>query len=212
MKVLRSSLHIFKYVFLMLMVMYTNYMYHINNQVIMFLEYVFILVVMALPFKEKIFNDFKKFELKKTFKKNIRTYLIGFLFMFITNLVIQLIIGDIAPNEEANRKLLKSMPVFYALVMCLLTPLIEEISFRLSFYDTFKNKKTSIIVTGILFGFMHVILAFTSALSLLFFVPYTVLGLTFSYIYFNEKNIFSSTLFHCFHNLLSIIVIFLTGI
>ena len=148
----------------MLMVMYTNYMYHINNQVIMFLEYVFILVVMALPFKEKIFNDFKKFELKKTFKKNIR---------------------DIAPNEEANRKLLKSMPIFYALVMCLLTPLIEEISFRLSFSDTFKNKKTSIIVTGLFFGFMHVILAFTSALSFLFIVPYSVLGLTFSYIYFS---------------------------
>ena len=209
MEVLRSLLYVFKYIFIMLIISYINFIYGINNQVIMFIEYLIALILIVFPFKDKIIKDSKNFNIKKVFKSNIRTYLIGFLLMFITNMIVQTVFNGIAPNEQMNRKLLKSMPIFYIIIMCFVTPFIEEISFRQSFSNTFKNKKTNIIVTGLLFGLMHVILSFTNMYSLLFVVPYSILGLTFSYIYFNEKNIFASILFHSFHNILSIIVILL---
>ena len=59
--------------------------------------------------------------------------------MYVSNLIIVLINKDIASNESYNRDLLFKMPVYATFVMVIVAPFIEELIFRLSIKNIFKN-------------------------------------------------------------------------
>mgnify|MGYP003310643865 CR=1 FL=1 len=52
--------------------------------------------------------------------------------MLISNVIISMIVGNIANNEELNRSLLMSTPIYAVIAMVIIAPVTEEIIFRLS--------------------------------------------------------------------------------
>lgn len=151
-------------------------------------------------------NDFNK-NFKKRIKSTYFIWFIGLVIMLITNSAIQAIIKDIASNELANREVL-SKYYFYAIPsMVILGPICEEIIFRLSLKKIFNNNYLFIIISALLFGGAHVLLA--DGLEILYIIPYGALGAAFAYLYEKTNNILCSILAHITHNLLCIILLVL---
>lgn len=176
--------------------------------------------ILILIFHNKIFRDIKDF--KKNYKHYIKfafqCWLIGFIIMIISNLFINLLItkGNIASNESTNRKILTSLPIYSILSMSIFGPICEEILFRLSFKTAFKNITIYCLFTGILFAGLHVAngvdLSSISGIlkswkELLYFIPYSSLGIAFGYAFFKTDNICTSICMHIFHNSLSVAMI-----
>lgn len=168
-----------------------------------------ILTFILRRFLKGQFQDFKK-NYRVYLKKAFRYWGYGFIAMIVTNLLINsLFIDGIAPNEEANRIILTTFPLYSILSMCLIGPMSEELLFRLGFRDVFKNRWVYIITTGIIFGSMHVLLSLESVLDLLYIIPYSTLGFAFGACYFDTDNIYTSICAHVFHNVLTIAIIFI---
>lgn len=144
--------------------------------------------------KEKIFNI-------------IKIWLFGLIIMLISNSIIGSIVGNIASNESSNRELIGKAGLYAIPSMVIFTPICEEILFRLSLSKIFDNKYIFILISGLLFGYAHVI--GETGLELLYIIPYGSLGAAFAYIYKKYDNIISSIIAHILHNLLCIIIVIL---
>ena len=149
-------------------------------------------------------DDFNK-SFKERMTSTIRVWLFGLVLMIIFNSIIGSLTGDIASNESANRVILDKYTVYALPAMIIFCPICEEIIFRLSLKRIFKNNTLFIIISGLLFGFAHVI--GTSGYELLYFIPYGILGSCFAYMYVKNKNILCSISAHVLHNLICILII-----
>ena len=156
--------------------------------------------------------------------ENINTtfkyYLIGFLVMIISNIVIVLFFKNAsANNEEAVRTLIDKAPLYMIFSVSIYAPFVEEIIFRKGIKDSvmaFSNNKFTkylfILISGILFGSMHVIGSVTSVYDYLYIIPYSALGISFAALLYKTDNIFSTITIHSIHNTASIILYFMGGI
>ena len=90
-------------------------------------------------------------------------------------------------------------------------PLTEEIAFRKSIKDACPNKELYIILSGLIFGGLHVITSLNNPLGFLYLIPYCSLGFVFAYLYQKTDNIFSTITAHSIHNTLALLI-YLRGI
>lgn len=170
------------------------------------LVYALLVLIIGLFFLPKLINDIAYFK-KENIKIAFKNWGLGFLFMFVSNLYLTYFVGNIASNEASNRALLTASPEFAIILMVILAPALEEIVFRLNLKRAFNNKYVFCIISGLLFGGMHLIGA--SGKELLYIIPYGLLGFFFAKAYFETDNIYTSILAHMFHNGLSVYIILL---
>ena len=139
---------------------------------------------------------------------------LGFVGMMISNLAINFIFPvNIATNEQGVREIISAIPLVSFFSISLLAPIAEELTFRKSFKDCFKGKWLFILMSGVVFGILHVIGSFNSLYDLLYFIPYSALGIAFATIYYKTDNIVASIFAHCFHNTILVLLnIFATGV
>lgn len=168
------------------------------------------LALLLFVFRKKIKKDFKDFD--KNYKKYLalgfKIWLIGLIVMIISNSIIHYLITNSIPyNQELNIIAIKKLPLYSVISAVMVGPLIEEITFRLSFKENLTNKKLYYILSVALFAGIHTINGITSPLELLYFIPYGSLALAFSYILDKTDNVFTTTVIHSLHNALSIILI-----
>lgn len=168
------------------------------------------LALLLFVFRKKIKKDFKDFD--KNYKKYLalgfKIWLIGLIVMIISNSIIHYLITNSIPyNQELNIIAIKKLPLYSVISAVMVGPLIEEITFRLSFKENLTNKKLYYILSVVLFAGIHTINGITSPLELLYFIPYGSLALAFSYILDKTDNVFTTTVIHSLHNALSIILI-----
>ncbi len=166
-------------------------------------------IILFLIYKKDLIKDFKN--LKENFDSitdtAIKYWLLGFVGMIITNsLIAALTPVKIATNEESIRELISITPLFSFFLICIFAPFVEEMIFRKSFKDVFKNKILFIITSGLVFGALHVIGSIESLYDLLYIIPYSILGIFFAIIYSKTDNIFSTILVHFTHNLILLIL------
>jgi membrane protease YdiL (CAAX protease family) len=173
------------------------------------LSNIFLLLVISLFFLPTIIEDFKKIN-KDALSLSYKNWLKGLVIMYISNIIIVLITKDIATNESYNRDLLFDMPIYAISVMVFVAPLIEELIFRLSIKDLFKNKWVYATVSGLIFGLMHLTTA-TNLLELLYVIPYGSLGFFFAKSVYETDNIWSSMITHMSHNGAIITLLMLTN-
>lgn len=170
-----------------------------------------ILLIFFLIFHKRIINDFKDY--KKNFKSimnvSIKNWLLGLVIMIVTNVVISTIIGDMASNEELNRNLLLSTPLYAITAMVLIAPFTEEILFRLAPRKIFKRKIPYLIFCAIIFGGLH-LLSSTSLIEILYIIPYGALGFFFAKNFYETNNIFSSISTHMIHNTIAVTLAYIT--
>lgn len=161
------------------------------------------LAAIMLVFHKKIEKDIEdiKKNHKEYYSKYFKFWLIGLAIMMISNLLIMLFTKNELPaNEQAIRDLMDISPIYIYISAVFIAPLIEELVFRQGIRNIITNKIFFIIVSGLVFGGLHVITDFSSALDLLYLIPYCTPGFIFAYMLAETDNIFVSSGFHLLHN------------
>lgn len=174
----------------------------INSKVVYLLIYnLLIFVIIFMIYSKEIQKDFKNFNFKVFIKKYFKYWILLITLMFLSNLLIQIIYpGSSAGNETSVRNSFKVAPIYSLISACLFAPFIEEMIFRMSFRKIFKDKYLFIIISGLIFGFVHVFGNVSNSYDYLYLLPYCIPGFILAYTYFISDNIFNSLLIHFIHN------------
>ena len=125
-----------------------------------------LLIVFTIIYFKTIKNDFKK--IKKDAIKNIKYIIKMFLvFMivkyvvsFISALIMVLLGFDANSMTSVNQNLIetyvKTFPILMLFSTAIFAPFYEEILFRIGFKKVIKNKYLFVLISGFLFGILHV--------------------------------------------------------
>ena len=161
------------------------------------------LTIIYLILKDKIniaIKDIKKNH-KKYFSKYIKYWFLSLIIMSGSNILISLINGgQIAGNEEAVRNIFGQTPIYMFISAVFIAPLIEELIFRQGIRNIFSNDKVFIVVSGIVFGGLHVFSSATNWMDLLYLIPYCTPGFIFAYILSKTDNVLVPMGLHFLHN------------
>lgn len=190
---------------------------NINLDTITDKEYIFyltlsnitLIIIYILIYQKTLVKDFKNFtkNLITNLETSLKYWLIGFIIMIVSNLVITFILNKgIAGNEQDVRNYIDAFPLFMLFNTVIYAPLTEELTFRKSIKDAISNKWLYIIISGLVFGMLHIASYITTPIDLVYLIPYGALGISFAMLYYKTDNIFSTISMHAMHNLLAVIV------
>lgn len=172
-----------------------------------FIIILFFLIYYRKYLKEK-WIDFKK-NFNKYVKISFKDWFTGFIIMYISNFFIMRIIGDVGQNEQSVQALISYTPIIAFIMTTILAPITEEMIFRKMLGDCFNEPILFMIISGFIFGLVHVLGA-DNLLEHLLIIPYGSLGFMFAHTLSKTDNIYCTIMVHAFHNgiltLLSIMV------
>ena len=120
--------------------------------------------------------------------------------MFSSNFLINILGGGMSGNENAIRTQFEIAPIFTFVSSVFLAPIVEEGIFRLGFRNVFKNNFIFIILSGLVFGSLHLLAGINIHLLALYLISYCSFGVIFAYMMVKTNNIFVSLGFHMMHN------------
>ena len=213
---------LFYFYFNDILLLFLNYIgikpsnFSIINQVIYLLSVtIFMLCTMILIYHKELKKDFINFKnnFKEYFSKYNKYWLIMIFLMTISSGFVSIFTNGISQNETLIRNTMKSnIPYFiYTCISCsIIAPIMEEIVFRKSIKKIIPTKYLFIIISGLLFGSMHVLGLVENPFDYLYILPYSIPGFVLAYTYEKSNNIFVPIGIHFFHNtVLLIIQIFL---
>lgn len=169
------------------------------------------LIIIVICYFKTLKKDFKPFfrNFINNFEEAFKYYFIGLIIMIVSNLIITFgLENGIANNEQTIRSLIDIAPIIMLFEVSLYAPIAEELLFRRSIRSIFKNKWIYVLVSGFIFGSLHVI-NITNLTDLLYLIPYCSLGFALSYIYAKTDNIYSTISVHMMHNTITILLYFL---
>lgn len=177
------------------------------NQFIMALIPILVAVYIKADFK-KLFS-IKKIKIKDIIRAAV-TWFVGSLIMSVFVMILLKLFPDqMKVSEQLNEIIKSSGGLFTQIILFALVPAIcEETLFRGFVLSAFRDKKTfgqknekhivfAIVVSGILFGIMHV--------DFIRIIPTSILGMVMAYNVYKSKSIFTSVGIHFFNNLLSVL-------
>ena len=167
-----------------------------------------ILTIFILIFHKYLIPDFDDFKNngKKYIKKVYHYWLIGLVIMIISNIIISISIG-ISTNQELNETLLSKLPISSIITIIVFAPIIEECMTRVILKDTFKYPIFYYLLSGIIFGSLHLLSA-SSIQEIVYVIPYGTLGFAFAMMYKKTNNVWTNIFFHSLHNLIAVLIIF----
>ena len=185
-----------------------------------FIMSLILLIIVTFVYRDKLKKDFK--ELKKN-KKKIICYILQ---MFVVFMVLKYFLGFItvilteifkidseaivSVNQETIEGFIKKAPILMFITSVILAPMYEETLFRVGFRKAFKSDLLFILLSGTLFGMLHIFPledGVSLTLGLIQSVSYVGMGLYFAYLYNKSDNIFCSVGIHFLNNLISILTI-----
>ena len=172
------------------------------------------IIIIIFMFKDEIKNGL--IDLKKNFDKRasiaIKCWFIGCIAMVITSFIINIISKqDLSKNEAAVRDSIKLAPIYMLFTCSIVAPIFEEMVFRKSINILIKNKIIFIIVSGFLFGLLHILGNITSVFDFLYIIPYGAMGCAFAYLLSKTDNITLPIIVHMIHNTILVISQFIRG-
>lgn len=160
-------------------------------------------LILVLIFYDGLKKDFVEFKKNKLtlFDTSFKIWCVGLILMALFNTIINYFSpNNLANNEEAIRGYISASPYIMFINTAIMAPLVEELVFRKSFRVMFKNKFAFILISGLVFGALHVIFSIENAYDYLYLLPYCSLGLAFSYMYYKTDNIWCPITMHAIHN------------
>lgn len=166
-------------------------------------------IILFLIYRKDLKKDFKVFfkNKDKYMDVGIRCWIIGLAIMFLSNLVLNYILqAGGANNEKAVQAMIKSAPFLMLIDAGLLAPFNEEIVFRKTLKDIFKNKWIFVGLSFLLFGGVHVVSSAKTIFDYLYIIPYGALGGAFAYAYYETDNVFTPISIHMLHNTILILI------
>lgn len=168
-----------------------------------------LIVIYFLIYRKTIIKDFKNYikDFSNNFTTGIKYWLIGFIIMIVSNLIITFILNKgLAGNEEEVRSYIDLFPLFMIFNTVIYAPITEELTFRKSIKDAISNKWIYVLISGLVFGGLHIISYINTWTDLIYLIPYGSLGIVFALLYHKTNNIFSTITMHAMHNFLAVIV------
>ena len=159
-----------------------------NYSLLNFVCEVIIFCVCILLYRKTFKEDFKEIKGKKNFFKEVLKCYGGVLVVSISSSIVAYSIADtlgVKLNSSENnlvvQSILKSAPAFMFMGVVILGPIYEEGIMRLGLKKGIKNKGVFAIVSGFIFGIIHVVD------NLLIILTLPILGFLLDYI-FNLKD------------------------
>lgn len=180
----------------------------VTNFWMLIVFYVVILSLMIGVFYKQLIHDFKIFKsyFKEYFVLILKTWGKALVLIMITTIIIQIITHTTqANNQIALQNLFNSNPVFIAILAMFYAPIAEELMFRGVFRKFIKNKKLFVIVSGVVFGLMHVIDDSKTLAEFSYVFVYSILGIYLAGIYAKTNNLCTNIFMHFMQNTLSVI-------
>lgn len=168
------------------------------------LKYVFFTVLLIIIYHKYLVEkwyDFKS-NFSKYFDFSLKYWLTGLVIMYISNIIITMFTNDIGQNEQNVQNIINNSPLIALSMTTIFAPFIEEMIFRKSLQDCFTNKTLFIIISGFIFGYLHIM----GLNELILIIPYGSLGIAFAYILSKTNNIYCTILMHMLHNGLATIL------
>ena len=188
-----------------------NVQSNFTKELYLFISSFIYLIIVLIVYLKELRQDFKEFNIKILIKY-IPIYIIGIILMALSNyLMASITHSEISQNENAIRESLKIFPIYMSFSVVIYAPFVEEITFRKTFKNIINNGVLFVILSGFIFGLVHVSLTSEPINDLLMIVPYIIMGINFSYIYYKSNNIFTTISIHFIHNLLLLILQFIGG-
>lgn len=166
------------------------------------LDLLIVIGVLLIFWKDlkKNWKDFKHNN-QEYFNKYVKYWLIGVGVMAFSNIVITLITNSTSSNnQEAIMKIFEISPIYMFISAVIIAPLTEELVFRQSFRNIFKSNIIFILMSGLVFGSLHVVTSYEQITDLLYIIPYSSLGVAFAYILTKTNNVIVPMSFHFIHN------------
>jgi hypothetical protein len=180
------------------------------------LELLLAIVVLYL-YRKKFKTDGKSLEKNyKYYLNEIFRYFALFLALKIVSSILTSVIGLIlgiviedSDNQNTVVALSQSVPLMTLISTVILAPVVEEGIFRLGIRKIFKNNYLFILISGSIFGLMHIFPTDLSLdIALTYSITYLTMGFYLAYIYVQTDNIWVNIIVHALNNLLSMIAIF----
>lgn len=165
-------------------------------------EAILIGIIILIHFK-KLKNDAKdlKKNHKKYYKNCLKYWFIALFIMYVSNFIISLLKDGLPNNEALIREQFQISPIYIFVSAVIFAPVLEELIFRQSFRNLINNKWLFIIISGLVFGGMHVFNGSNITLiDMLYIIPYSIPGMAFAYMLYKTDNIFVPMGFHMLHN------------
>lgn len=162
-----------------------------------------IFMILFFVYRKSLREEFVKFKSKllENMDTGLKCWFLGLLVMMISNYILTFVFkSGGANNENAVQEMIKGLPWLMAINIGILAPFNEEIVFRKTIKDVFKNKWIFITISFLLFGGAHVIGSATTLIDYLYIIPYGVLGAAFAMAYYKTDTVFTSISFHMIHN------------
>lgn len=200
--------------FVVLVLLQIPFLYFTENPYIYYLiPNILVMIMFIIIYRKELINNIK--DLKKNYKKVLLTtlkfWIIGFIIMYLSSLLINLLPIKTSINQQENINLLRNYQLLEILIACIIAPITEEIVFRLSFKGFTDNKWFYSITTGLIFAGVHILSSISNPLMLIHIIPYAALGIAFGYAYANTDNIYGTMLMHALHNTISILELLIIG-
>ena len=178
--------------------------------------YICLALIIILLYRKELVDEWKKFrnDIGKNIDTSFKYYFIGLGGMVLFNVIINFILklGQ-SQNEHAVQQMIKSAPVLMLICAGVLAPITEELTFRKAFKNVFSKKWVFVIVSGLVFGLLHVIgFELKTPLELLYILPYGCLGGCFAYMDYEIDSTYPSILMHMMHNTVLTLLSILTAI
>lgn len=160
------------------------------------------LIFIIVIYRKKLKKDYVDFKKNSNNYLNIgRNYwLTGLGLMMIFNIVINIFLKNGPTNEQLVQQLIDENPLYMIYSAVIFAPIVEELLFRETLKDIIKNETNYIILSGFLFGLIHIIFNLNNSYEFLYAIPYGIIGLTFALSYVKTKNIYTPIIYHAFHN------------
>lgn len=172
------------------------------------------LIFVIIIYRKELLNNLKDFKNNgiKYLTKFIPVYILGLILMSVSNFILYEITNiEISNNEQIVRNYIKLFPIYMTFSTCLYAPIVEEITFRKTFKNIINNKYIYILISGSIFGLIHITGDTVGINEFLLSIPYILMGIDLSYIYYKSNNIFTTISIHSIHNFILLIFQFIGG-
>lgn len=181
---------------------------HVSGIVGSIAIYLSVLLIMIIVFFKQLVHDFKIFKqyFKEYMSLTLKTWLKSLVVMLIIGIIIQLVTNTSqSNNQEALQKMFNTYPLITAFLSVIYAPFAEELLFRGVIKKLIKSKYLFIIVSGFLFGLLHVIDDSKTLAEFSYVLTYSALGFFLASLYHKTNNLFTNISFHFMQNTLGLL-------
>lgn len=131
----------------------------------------------------------------------VKYWFLGLLVMMVSNIALNIFFkSGGAENEQLVQQYISYMPWLMFINAGLIAPFCEEMVFRKAFRDAINKEWLFVLLSGLIFGALHVVSHLENWYDFLYIIPYSSLGLALAKMYSETKTIFTSIIMHTLHN------------